>query len=267
MKQVVCLKVTPKLEQIKFDEQKKTIVREGVENEINDADKNALEAALKLKDVAGGSVVVLSMGPPSFEPFLKLAVAMGADDAVLLSDRAFAGADTYATSRVLAAGIRKLAPFDIVYCGEASADGSTEQVPPSVAGWLDISHVSYVSQLNVVGEKVRARREITDGHEVVEAKLPVLVSVQLGCNSPRFPDFRRKRWADKEFKLTTFNMQDLGFVPGDVGLEGSRTEVTGLSRMRSPERRGEFIKGTEEEIARRLGQIVNGVESGELIGR
>jgi len=192
---------------------------------------------------------------------------MGADDAVLLSDRAFAGADTYATSRVLAAGIQKLAPYDIVYCGEASADGSTEQVPPSVAGWLGISHVSYVSQLNVDGEKVRARREITDGVEVVDAKPPVLVSVQLGCNSPRFPDFRRKRWADKEFTLTMFSMQDLGFASGDVGLEGSRTEVTSLSRMRSPERRREFIDGTEEEIARRLGQIVNGARSEELISR
>ena len=256
MKQIVCLKVTPKIEELKFDEQKKTIVREGVENEINDADKNALEAALRLKDKMGGTVVVLSMGPPSFEPFLRLAVAMGADDAVLLSDRAFAGADTYATSRVLAAGIEKLKPFDVVYCGEASADGSTEQVPPSVAGWLGVPHVSYVSDLEVVGEKLRARREITDGHEVVEARPPVLLSVQLGCNSPRFPDFRRKRWAEKEFKLTTFNMQDLGFALGDVGLEGSRTEVTGLSRMRSPDRKKEFIRGTEDEIAKRLRQIV-----------
>ena len=196
MNQIVCIKVTPKIEQIKFDEQTKTIVREGVENEINDADKNALEAALKIKDSAGGRVTALSMGPPSFEPFLKLAVARGADDAVLLSDRTFAGADTFATSRVLAAGIRKLQPFDVVYCGEASADGSTEQVPPSIAGWLGIPHVSYVSAMGIEGGKVRARREITDGHEVVEVTPPVLVSVQLGCNSPRFPDFRRKRWAD-----------------------------------------------------------------------
>jgi len=256
MKQIVCLKITPKIEQIKFDEQKKTIIREGVENEINDADKNALEAALRMRDTLGGSVVVLSMGPPSFGPFLKLAVAMGADDAVLLSDRLFAGADTYATSRVIAAGIAKLKPFDVVYCGEASADGSTEQVPPSVAGWLDLPYVSYVSELEMAGERLRARREITDGHEVVEAAAPILVSVQLGCNSPRFPDFRRKRWADKEFKLTTFNMQDLGFSPADVGLEGSRTEVTGLTAMRSPERRMEFIQGTEEEVVKRLVQIV-----------
>jgi electron transfer flavoprotein beta subunit len=256
--QIVCLKVTPKIEQIRFDEQKKTIVREGVENEINEADKNALEAALKVKDSQGGRVVVLSMGPISFEPFLRLAVAMGADDAVLLSDRAFAGADTYATSRVLAAGVEKLKPYDIVLCGEASSDGSTEQVPPSVAGWLGIPHVSYVSELGVVGDVVRTRRELTDGHECVEAKPPLLVSIQLGCNSPRFPDFRRKRWVDKEFKLSVMNTQDLGFSPADVGLEGSRTEVTGLSRMRSPERRREFIEGTEEEVVRRLAQVVRG---------
>ncbi len=256
MNQIVCLKVTPKIEQIRFDEQKKTIVREGVENEINDADKNALEAALKLKDSLGGKVVVLSMGPPSFEPFLKLAVAMGADDAILLSDRAFGGADTYATSRVIAAGIEKLKPYDVVFCGEASSDGSTEQVPPSIAGWLGIPHVSYVSSIEAAGDKMRARREITDGHEIVEVRPPFLASVQLGCNSPRFPDFRRKRWADQEFKLKIMNMEDLGFAPEDVGLQGSRTEVTGLSRMRSPERKRELIQGTEEEVARRLGQIV-----------
>jgi electron transfer flavoprotein beta subunit len=181
---------------------------------------------------------------------------MGADDAVLLSDRTFAGADTYATSRVLAAGVGKLKPYDIVLCGEASSDGSTEQVPPSLAGWLGVPHVSYVSELGVVGDRVRARRELADGHEVVEVNPPLLASIQLGCNSPRFPDFRRKRWADKEFKLGVMNMQDLGFDPADVGLEGSRTEVTKLSRMRSPERRREFIEGTEDEVVKRLAQIV-----------
>ena len=258
MNQIVCVKITPKIEQIRFDEQKKTIVREGVENEINDADKNALEAALRLKDSQGGKVTALSMGPPSFEPFLKLAVAMGADDAVLLSDRAFAGADTFATSRVLAAGIEKLKPFDIAYCGEASSDGSTEQVPPSVAGWLGVPHVSYVSDIRVSGEGLLARRELADGHEVVEVRPPVLVSVQLGCNSPRFPDFRRKRWAEKEFKLRVLNVQDAGLSPSDVGLEGSRTEVTGLSQMRSPERRREFVVGSEDEVVKRIAQVIEG---------
>ncbi|MDG6988970.1 MAG: electron transfer flavoprotein subunit beta/FixA family protein [Nitrososphaerota archaeon] len=252
------MKVAPKIEQIKFDEQRKTIVREGVENVINDADKNALEAALKLKDSTGGKVTVLSMGPPSFEPFLKLAVAMGADDAVLLSDRVFGGADTYATSRVLAAGIEKLKPFDLVMCGEASSDGSTEQVPPSTAGWLGIPQVSYVSEIGVDGDKLRARREVTDGHETVEVRPPVLVSVQLGCNSPRFPDFRRKRWAENEFKLRVMSNQDLGFATGDVGLEGSRTEVIGLSMMRSPERKKELIQGSDDEVVKRLVKVIRG---------
>jgi len=127
-----------------------------------------------------------------------------------------------------------------------------------VAGWLGIPQVSYVSELGIAGDKVRARREVTDGHEVVEVRPPLLASVQLGCNSPRFPDFKRKRWADKEFKLRVMNLQDLGFAPADVGLEGSRTEVTGLIRMRSPERKREVIKGTEDEVAKRLAQIVRG---------
>lgn len=256
MKQIVCVKVTPKVDQIKFDEAKKTVVREGVENELNEADKNALEMALSVKDSLGGTVTVLSMGPPSFEPFLRLAVSMGADDAVLLSDRAFGGADTFATSLVLSKGISKLEPYDIVYCGEASSDGSTEQVPASIAEWLKVTRIGYVSQLSAEGNGVKARRSIRGGHEVLEAQTPVLVSVELGCNTPRFPDFRRKRWADKEFKLTTWGIQDLGIDPHDVGLEGSLTQVTGLRSMRVPERRKELIQGSSDEIVRRLVEVI-----------
>jgi len=252
MKQVVCLKVTPKVDQIKFDDQKKTVVREGVENEIDDADKNALEMALVQKDKFGGTVTVVSMGPPAFEPFLKLAVAMGADDAILLSDRGFAGSDTFATSRVLAAAIRKLSPLDIVYCGEASADGSTEQVPPSIAEWLGMPGITYVTNLECEGQAVKARRDIRGGYEIVQARTPVLLSVELGCNTPRFPDFRRKRWADKEFKLTVWGMQDLGLQASQAGNEGSLTTVTELRNMRATARRSQYIEGTTEEIVSRL---------------
>ncbi len=258
MKQIVCMKVTPKVDQIKFDEVKKTVVRDGVENEINEADKNALEAALRVKASAGGTVTVLSMGPPTFEPFLRLAVAMGADEAVLLSDRAFAGADTYATSLVLARGISKLAPYDIVLCGEASSDGSTEQVPPSVAEWLGLTRVSYVDDLTVDGSAIRAKRAVRGGYEVVEAKTPLLASVELGSNTPRFPDFRRKKWAEKELKITTWNIGDLGLAPSEVGLEGSLTQVTRLSKMRSPERKKQMIEGSQEEVVKKLAQIIRG---------
>jgi len=256
MKQIVCMKITPKVDQIRFDEQKKTIIREGVENEINEADKNALEASLSLKDKHGGTVAVLSMGPPSFEPYLKLAIAMGADDAILLSDRAFAGADTFATSRVLAAGIKKAGPADLVFCGEASSDGSTEQVPSSIAQWLDIPQVTYANSVKIENSKIVAKRVITGGYEIIEADLPVLVSTELGCNTPRFPDFRRKRWAEKEFKLKVWNIQDLQLSPSEVGLQGSYTMVKETKSLPTPTRKGEFLTGSSQEIAKKLAVVI-----------
>ncbi len=261
MKQLVCMKITPKVDQIKFDEQKKTIIREGVENEINEADKNALEAALSIKDALGGTVTVLSMGPPSFEPYLKLAIAMGADDAILLSDRSFAAADTFATSRVLAAGIKKTGPFELVFCGEASSDGSTEQVPSSVAQWLDTPQVTYAKDVKIENSKIVARRVVTGGYETIESPLPVLVSVELGCNTPRFPDFRRKRWAEKEFKLTVWNLQDLGLVQSEVGAQGSRTIVKETKSLPTPTRKNEFVTGSPQEIAKKLAIIIKEAKS------
>ncbi|MGD0478231.1 MAG: electron transfer flavoprotein subunit beta/FixA family protein [Nitrososphaerales archaeon] len=257
MRYVVCLKVTPKVEQIRFDEVKKAVAREGVENEINEADKNALEAALFLKDKHGGSVTVMTMGPPSFDPFLKLAVAMGADEAILLSDRSFAMADTYATSRVLAAALKKLQEYNLVICGEASSDGSTEQVPASIAEWLGIPRVTYAIDVEVKDSKLISKRSVQGGYEVVETELPALVSVELGCNSPRFPDFRRKRWAEKEYKSTVWGMTDLGFSPDEVGLQGSLTSVEELRKMASPARKAEAVTGTPREVAAKLVQIIN----------
>lgn len=256
MKQIVCMKIVPKTEQIKLDPATKTVIREGVENEINEPDKNALELALSLKSAHGGEVVVLSMGPPMFEPHLKLAIAMGADDAVLLSDRAFAGADTYPTSRVIAAGVRKIGNYDLVLCGEASADGSTEQVPPGIAEWLGIPQVTYTNTVKIVDGMVEARRTIPGGHEVIRAQLPALVSVELGCNTPRFPDFRRKRWAEKEFKLKIWNKDDLGLQPEQIGSQGSYTTVKELKMAKGRARKKEFIKGEPEQIAERLTAIV-----------
>jgi len=257
LKYVVCLKVTPKVDQIKFDEVRKAVVREGVENEINDADKNAIEAALLLRDRYGGSITAMTMGPPSFDPYLKLAIAMGADEAILLSDRNFAGADTYATSRVLAAALARIKDYDVVLCGEASSDGSTEQVPASIAEWLSIPRVTYSLDLSVSGSNLTAKRSIQGGYEVVEAPMPVLVSIQLGCNAPRFPDFRRKKWAETEYKSVVWGLADLGLSSNDVGLQGSLTSVEGLRKMTTPVRKAETIGGTPSEIAVRLLQIIH----------
>jgi len=252
MRIVVCMKVVPKTEQVRFDPATKTVDRTSAENEINQPDKHALEMALQLKERQGGNVVLLSMGPPSFEPYMRLGIAMGADDAVLLSDRAFAGADTYPTSYTLATAVKKIGNFDLVLCGEESSDASTGQVPPGIAEWLGIPQVTYVSRLEVTGNVVKARRTIKGGFEVVESTLPLLASVELGCNSPRFPDFRRKSWAERNFKLKVWNAADLGVDANRIGAKGSHTIVSELIELPKPVRRMERIQGPPEEQAAQL---------------
>ena len=249
MRTIVCMKVVPKTEDVRFDQQTRTLDRSGAENEINQPDKSALEMALQLKERHGGDVVLLSMGPSFFEPYLRLGIAMGADNAILLSDRAFAGADTYPTSYTIATAIRKIGNFDLVLCGEESSDASTGQVPPGIAEWLDIPQVTYVSQLNIEGSMARAKRTVKGGYEIVEAPLPLLASVELGCNSPRFPDFRRKRWAEKEFKITVWTAADMGVNPDKIGSKGSHTTVDELVELPRPSRRMQRITGSPEEEA------------------
>lgn len=254
---VVCMKVTPKTEDVSLDPVTKTLDRSKAENEINPADKNALEAGLSLKDRVGGRVVVVSMGPPFFEPFLKTAIAMGADDAILLSDRAFGAADTYPTSLTLATAIRKLGAYDLILCGEESSDASTGQVPPGIAEWLGIPQITFVSDLQVTeGNRIRGRRTVRGGFEVVETTLPALVTIELGVNSPRFPDFRRKRWADREFKVSVWGLGDLELAEERVGKKGSRTVVTELVRATVAARRAERIEGTPEEKARKIAELI-----------
>ncbi|MEM3398562.1 MAG: electron transfer flavoprotein subunit beta/FixA family protein [Nitrososphaerota archaeon] len=253
---VVCMKVTPKSEQVKLDPNTKTIIREGVENEINPADKNALEAALQLKDKHGCKVTVIGMGPPMWEPYMKLAVTMGADDAILISDRAFAGADTLATSRTLAAAIKKLGEYDLILCGEESSDAGTGHVPPSIAEFLNIPQITFVNNIEIIEGKIRAKRVLEGGYEVLECAPPVLLSVEYGCNTPRFPDFRRKRWVDKEFKLKIWSIGELQLSNEEVGLKGSRSIVEELREMKLVERARQKISGTEDEIVEQILNII-----------
>lgn len=250
------MKVVPKTEEVRLDPTTKTLDRSRAENEINQPDKNALEMALQLKQKHGGDVVLLSMGPSFFESYLRLGIASGADNAILLSDKAFAGADTYPTSYTLATAIKKIGNFDLVLCGEESSDASTGQVPPGIAEWLGIPQVTYVSQLEIVGNIARAKRTIKGGYEIVEAPLPLLASIELGCNSPRFPDFRRKRWAEKEFMLTVWTAADLGVDPNKIGGKGSHTIVDELIELPKPSRRKQQIAGSPEEEAVQIVQKI-----------
>lgn len=260
----VLTKIVPKPEEVTLDEETMTLDREDADSQINPADKNALEMALSLKDDiedAGDEceVIAVSMGPPFFEDQLQDVVAMGADDAVLLSDRAFGGADTYPTSRVLAAGVRNLGDVDLVLCGEESADSSTGQVPPGVAEWLDATQVTYASEVDIEDGHVTATRTIGGGHETVRVPTPAVVSVEYGVNDPRFPDFKRKRWAKSEWELTTWDHEALDLDPETIGLEGSFTEVVSLESVETPERRGEWIEGDADEQADRLAEVIRDV--------
>jgi electron transfer flavoprotein beta subunit len=249
MRTIVCMKVVPNTEEIRFDQATKTLNRRQTENEINQPDKNALEMALQLKDKHGGEVVLLSMGPSFFERYMRLGIACGADDAFLLSDSAFAGADTCPTSYTLATAIKRIGRFDLVLCGEESSDASTGQVPPGIAEWLNIPQVTYVTQLEINGNTARAKHSIEGGYEIIEAPLPLLASVELGCNSLRFPDFRRKRQTDKEFKLTVWTAADLGIDPNKIGGKGSHTVVERLEELPKPSRKMQRITGSPEEEA------------------
>lgn len=253
---IVCLKVVPKSEEVTVDQESKTIDRSRARSEINAPDMNALEVALSLKSAHGGQVSLLSMGPPFFERYLRLGLAMGADAAYLMSDRAFGGADTLATSYTLAEGVRRIGAFDLIICGDESSDGATAQVPPGVAEWLSLPQITYASKVQLAGENgsaaLRARRELGAGWEIVESPLPCLVSVKQDINEPRFLDFSRWNWAMQEAPVTVWSSADLGLDPAHLGLAGSPTGVAGVNLARSADRLREFISGTPEEIAEKL---------------
>ncbi|MEM0486328.1 MAG: electron transfer flavoprotein subunit beta/FixA family protein, partial [Thermoplasmata archaeon] len=246
---IVCVKVVPKTEDVTFDPITKTLDRSKAENQINEADKNAIEYALRLKEKYGGNVILLSMGPMFFEPFLKIGIAMGADDAILLSDKAFAGSDTFPTSLTLATAIRKIGNYDIILLGEESSDAGLGQVPSQVAEFLDLPQALYVSNIEINGNEIIAKRSIRGGYEIVKLPMPSVISVELGTNQPRFPDFRRKRWADKEFKVKIWNTKDLELNEELVGLKGSYTFVNKFIEVEPPKRKKNFIEGTPEEQA------------------
>lgn len=249
---VVCVKVVPKPEEVSVNAETRTLDRAKARSELNPPDMNAIEVALTLRERHGGTVSLLSMGPPFAAPYLEVGVAMGADRAYLLSDRVFGGADTLPTSLTLAKGIEKIGEWDLVLCGEESSDGATGQVPAGIAEWLGCSQVTYAMDLALLSDgRLRAEREIRGGHEVIAVPLPAVVSVKLGVNEPRFMDMELRRNAAA---VTVWNASDLGVDPAWLGFEGSPTVVGAVWQAKSPERRREFLEGSPQEKARLLAE-------------
>jgi len=246
---VVCIKQVPDTAEVKIDPETNTLVRAGVESIANPYDVVALEEAVRLKEKYGGKVTVISMGPPQADSSLRQALSLGADDAVLLSDRAFAGADTLATAYALSKMIEKIGGVDLVICGKQAIDGDTAQVGPGIATRLGIPQLTYVSKVREIDpnkKKIVVERMLENGREVVEASLPVLITVVKDINEPRLPSLLGIKKAAKA-QIPTVTATDLGVDENKVGLKGSPTWV---SKIFTPEARGggEVLKGELGEV-------------------
>lgn len=253
MKIVVCLKQVPDTTVVKIDPKTGTLIRDGVPSIINPEDKHALEAALQIKDNYGAHVTVISMGPPQAKNALREALCMGADEAILLTDRAFGGADTLATSKTIAAAIREL-EYDIIFAGRQAIDGDTAQVGPEIAEHLNVPQVTYVQDVKVDQEGLIVNRALEDGYELIKVQTPVLLTAIEELNHPRYMNVQYIfDTVDKEVKIMT--AADIDVPVEELGLKGSPTKVK-KSMTKEAKGAGEVIKeSAPEAVAYVLGKL------------
>jgi len=244
---VVCIKQVPDTTEVRIDRETNTLIREGVDSILNPFDTYAIEEALQIKEKLGGKVTALTMGPPQAEAVLREAVSMGIDEVVLLSDRAFAGADSWATSYTLARAISKMGQVDLIICGKQAIDGDTAQVGPGIAVQLGIPQIAFVKKVREISnETVVAERMIEEGVEVVEASLPCMLTVVKDINEPRLPSLRGKMMAKKK-EIPVWKAEDLDVDMEKIGLKGSPTVVNAIF---APEKRtgGQVFEGEPAEV-------------------
>ena len=246
---IVLVKQVPDTAEVKINRETNTLIRDGVPSIINPSDRYAIEEALRLREKHGGKVTAVTMGPPQAVEALKETVSLGVDDVVLLSDRAFAGADTWATSYALSQGIRKIGEYDLVIAGKQAIDGDTAQVGPETADMLGIPFVAYIRKIEQIeGRKMIAERLMDEGYDVVETSLPALITVVKEINEPRVPSLKGKMKA-KNLKVTAWTAKDIGADEEKIGLKGSPTQVV---RIFPPAPRGqrEILSGSiEDQVA------------------
>lgn len=250
---IVCIKPVPdpkKWDKLKLDPETMLLCRSDVPPVINPLDRNAIEQAVQLKGRFGGIISAITMAPPDAEEQLIEALAMGCDCAYLLSDRAFAGADTLATARCLAAAVRKIGPCDLVFCGGYSLDGSTAQVGPQLAELLSMPDLTHAAHVEVEEGRLRAQCKVEDGYVVYEADLPVVVSFAQEANKPRLPSMVGVMKAAGT-PIIAWGAKELGLDPAAVGLSGSPTQMLNIFSAQAG-RKGEMLQGTPDEVAARL---------------
>ena len=252
MKTVVCIKQVPDTTQVRIDPETGNLIRDGVPSIVNPDDKHAVEAAVVLKEKHGGKVTVITMGPSQADEALRECLAMGADEAILLSDRAFSGADTSATSYTLGSAIKKLGEFDLILCGRQALDGNTAQVGPQIAEFLKVPQVTYARKIEIKDESLKVERALEDGYEIVETSLPALVTVSKDINIPRIPAMDAIMDAYREKTVDTWTANDIDIERDNVGIKGSPTRIRKASTPELKKGQVEIIEGTYEEAVEAL---------------
>jgi electron transfer flavoprotein beta subunit len=252
MRIVVCVKQVPGTNNARIDPETKRIIREGIKAMTNPFDTYAVEEAVRIKAGVGGEVIALCMGPPRAEAVLREAISVGADRGILLSDRAFGGSDTWATSYALAMAIRTIGAVDLVICGKQAVDGDTAQVGPGIAAQLGWPQAAYVMALSAVGnDRLTAKRMHEDGWDLCEIRLPAVLSVVKGINQPRVPTLRGRLAAQKK-EIPVWKAADIGVDPARVGLDGSPTRVVRTNPAAARHTTTLVLDGPAAESAARL---------------
>ena len=255
---IVCIKQVPNTTDVKIDPVKNTLIREGVESIINPFDTYAIEEAVRLKERFTGKVTVVTMGPPQAETALKEAISLGCDEGILVSDRKFAGSDTWATSYTLACAIKKIGAFDIIICGKQASDGDTAQVGPGISTHLDIPQVTYVKKIeDIKNGLAKVERMTEEGYDIVETPIPCLFTVVKEINTPRLPSLKGMMRA-KSAKIIQWTAADINSDPKKIGLDGSPTRVVKIFTP-APRKGGEILKGDTAEVVQKVAVLLKDV--------
>ncbi len=256
MKIIVLIKQVPDTTDVKIDPVTNTLKREGVESVINPFDMYAIEEAVRVKERLGeGEVVAITMGPPQAESALREAVSMGCDEAILVSDRKFAGSDTWATSYTLAQAVKSVGDFGMIFCGKQASDGDTAQVGPGISMHLNVPQVTYVKKIEKLDkEKATVERMTEEGYDIIETPLPVVFTVVKEINEPRLPSLKGKMRA-KKVEIKTLGADDLACEEDNIGLDGSPTRVVKVFSP-PPREGGRILEGEPNEIAKEVVSLI-----------
>ncbi len=258
LKIIVAVKQVPGTDEVRTDPKTNSLIRQGVPGILNPEDRNAVEAALCLKEKHGAAVTALTMGPPEAGDVLEEVFAMGVDKGILLTDMAFAGSDTLITAFILSRAIIKSGRFDLILCGRHAIDGETAQVGPQIAGFMDLPQVTYAEEIVLEKGFITVRRDLEDCQEWVKVKLPAVVTVTSRINRPRYPSLYNVQTACDGSLLTTWGAEDLKVPASMLGLDASPTVIKKIFEP-DHKKRGEIIPGDEKEMAASLIEKLKGV--------